>query len=505
MKKILGLFILFLSIISFRIVVKAEAFKATDFISGVFINRVGDDGVAHPFKGQYMIDEEGNIVYCIEPFAHFDDKVTDYSGTDNLISYGRLSASQIRKLELLTYYGYGYNNRTSSDWYVITQFLIWQTVSPNNEFYFTDTYGGNKITKYENEINELLNEVNNHDNVPDFIKNYTVNLNGKLDINELNSNDYEIVSNSYNSNLENGLHLENIVKDGKIVFRRKSNRFNNKIMIYDSSNNQDLIKPGNISNPEYTININVTKGDITLDILKDTSVYTVESNFKNTCYEIKTKDWVLVDKVCADDEMVYKTLELPYGKYVVKQVNYGIGFKPDTKTYDITIDKSNEHPKVTLENLLIRNTIEIIKYACKDKVCAYESGASFEVYDKLGNKVDTLVTNDLGYTKIVLGYGTYIVEQISGIDDYTLAESYQEKIVDEESEHKKELFNYYIEPFEPVPQEDIPEEDIPTEEIQEEIPIEHEVVELPPDTGVLGVDSTLVCFGIYALIKKIYR
>ncbi len=506
MKKILNLFILFLSLISIRIIVNAETFRATDLIEDIYISRV-HNGKDDPFYGQYIEDSKGNIVYCLEPYVNLVDDDPSYSEVGDVNNYTRLNKAQIRRISLLAYYGYGYNNRTSSDWYIVTQFLIWQTVEPDSDIYFTDTKGGNRITKFTTEISALEKDVENHDKKPSFVKDYTVNLNESLDINALNSNDYEIVSNSYDNDLSNGFHLSKVTKSGSIVFKKKSNHYQNKIAIYDSLANQDLLKPGNIDNDSYTININVTKGDITLDIQKDTSVYTVESDFSNTCYEIRTKSGDLVEKVCAQDEMIYKTLDLPYGDYVVKQVSFGIGYKEDTKTYDVTINKKNEHPKVTLENLLIRNTIEIIKYACRSNVCAYERGAAFAIIDKLGNNVDTIETSNLGYASITIGYGTYTVEQVATNEDYTLAESYQEKIVDETSEHKRTLYNYYKEPEpepepEPTPEPEPEPEPEPTPEPEPE-PTVDEIN--PPITGIVCYDPLIAGFALTLILKKIKR
>lgn len=522
MKKILNLFILFLSLFTISVVVKAATFHGTnDFMDGIFITRI-KDGVNHPFKGEFVLDNEGNIVYCLEPYVDMKQNQDVYDIVEDVDKYEGLSAEQLRRVELLIYYGYGYGNRTSDDWYIITQFMIWQTVEPKTEIYFTDTHEGEKIEKFTSEIAALDADVKAHDKKPSFAKSYTVNLHESLDISELNSNDYDIVSNSYGNDLSSGFHLDDATESGTIVFKKKSNRFEDKIVIYESLESQDVIKPGNIDSYEYTVNVNVTKGDITLDILKDTSVYTVEADFSNTCYEIRTKSGNLVEKVCATDEMTYKTLDLPYGDYVVKQVSFGVGFKPDNKTYDVTIKKKDEHPKVTLENLLIKNTIEIIKYACKNNVCAYESGAGFDIIDKLGNKVETIKTNDLGYASIVIGYGTYDVEQVSGIDNHTLAAKYQEKILDEETEHKRTLFNYYVEPEsepepkpepepgpepEPIPEPEPTPELEPTPEPEPEPDIEVEPVDeiLPPITGIICYDPTLVGFAILTVIRKMIR
>mgnify|MGYP003294878788 CR=1 FL=1 len=102
-------------------------------------------------------------------------------------------------------------------------------------------------------------------------------------------------------------------------------------------------------------------GDITLDIKNDYSVYTIESDFSNTCYEI-SKNNDIVDKICTSkDPIVYKTNDLPYGNYVVKQVSVGLGYKKDVNVYNVSIDNSNSHPKLVLYNYLLKNKIEIIK------------------------------------------------------------------------------------------------------------------------------------------------
>lgn len=151
----------------------------------------------------------------------------------------------------------------------------------------------------------------------------------------------------------------------------------------------------------------------------------------------------MVDSVCTGKEpLIYKTEALKYGEYIVIQRNHGIGYKEDTKIYKVVISEDNEHPYMILYNQLLKNRIEIVKYACLNQVCAYEKNAKFEVRDSLGNVVDYLKTNEKGESSIIVGYGSYFIKQIQGLEDYTLADDYKEKIVDEESPHKKELFNY---------------------------------------------------------------
>ena len=153
MKKILFIIFLFISIGR----VDALNFYEGDFITGEYINKV-DGNKTYYMTMQYIHDGNGNIVYCIEPFTKFYENY-NYQLTDPYLNY---DSNTLRRVELLSYYGYGYKNRTDIKWYVITQYLIWKSVS-NNDIYFTDKLNGRRIDKYQVEINELNNDVNGHD------------------------------------------------------------------------------------------------------------------------------------------------------------------------------------------------------------------------------------------------------------------------------------------------------------------------------------------------------
>lgn len=445
MKKVVYSLIILIS--SFFIIqnkVLAETFYEGDYISGEYINKV-IDGKTYYLTMQYIKDSKGNIVYCLEPFVKFIDGKAYTQYTGDLTGYKDLSAEQKRKISLIIYYGYGYGDRTSSKWYVVTQYLVWKEVNSNANIYFTNTLNGTKISKYTNEQKAILNDVNNHDIVPNFVKKYILNYKEDYIIQGLNK-DYEILNSdfSYGYNSSNNFVISEALNSGVIEVRKISNYYDNKVAIFDSTNSQDVIRPGNVINDTMKINVVVNKGDITLDIRNDNSVYTIESDFSNTCYEINKGD-VLIDSVCTNnEELIYKTDSLEYGEYTIKQVSVGIGYIEDKETYTVIINDNNRNASLILYNKLLKNDIQLVKYACKDDECSYEENALFEVYDRDNNLVDSLITNDNGYSYITLGYGSYKVKQIKGIDGYTLSESFTEKIVDESTLHYKELYNYYI-------------------------------------------------------------
>ena len=224
-------------------------------------------------------------------------------------------------------------------------------------------------------------------------------------------------------------------------------------------------------NQQYTINVFVNSGDITLDIRKDNSnVYTLDSDFSNTCYEISDGNEI-IDRVCTGTEgLVYKTDKLPYGEYFVKQVSSGKGYEQDNKEYKVIIDGNDN--TLVLNNSLIKNNIELVKYYCINEDCFYEENAIFNVFDNKNNLVGSITTNSDGYGKIEVGYGEYTIIQDYGLDNYTFVDQYTESIVDSSDKHFKELYNYYIEEipsdFENTLPEDNKDEVIPDSEVVEE-------------------------------------
>lgn len=439
-KRILFIFIILLSIN----IVKAEQFKKGEYIEGEYIKMVSKDTSKY-LTVQIIRDSNDNFVYCIEPFILVDENETNYTMYEkDLTNYNNLTEEQKRKVSLIAYYGYGYKDRMTKKWYAITQILIWRTVNPESEFYFTDTSNGNKIDKYTGHINEILTDVNRHDSPPTFIKDYIANYKEDLVIDNY-KDEYSIKTN-YDYSFSNGdLIINQIETNGTIEFE-KSNKRVRDVIIYESENSQDLMRAGNVINKKYIINVKVNSGTLTLDIRKDKSnIYTIESDFSNTCYEILNKE-TKVDQVCtSNNDLVYKTNQLPYGEYVIKQVNIGKGYESDLKEYHVTIDENNKETILVLDNKLIKNEIELVKYYCQKETCFFEENAIFNVYDTNNNLVDSIITDAQGYGSVEVGYGNYTIIQESGIKDYTFVSEYIENITNSNDKYYKELYNYYIE------------------------------------------------------------
>lgn len=468
-------------------ITKAETFYEGDYISGEYINKV-IDGKTYYMTLQYIKDNSGNIVYCLEPFVKFVDgkSYTEYTG--DLVGYDKLTNEQKRKISLIIYYGYGYGDRTDSKWYVVTQYLVWKTVDSNANIYFTKTLNGKKIDKYLDEQNIILNDVVWHDIVPEFVGNYVVDYGDNISFNGLNR-DYIIegINYYYEYDTNGYLTIKDVRDSSSFSVKKVSNYYSGDVVIYDSVNSQDVIRPGNVINNSMEMSIDVRKGDITLDIRDDDTVYTVESDFSDTCYDLY-KDNEIISSVCTDDQpIIYKTDYLKYGEYVIKQRSVGKGYIKDMNEYKVIIDENNKNPEIVLYNKLLRNNIEINKYYCIDNNCQYEEDAHFEVYDKNNKLVDTIITDNMGYGKSLLGYGSYNIKQVKGKENYTLNEEYWEKIVDEESSHYRILYDHYI-------------EEEKEEEVLGEIEVIPEIVDIP-DTKVDG-EVDFIFYKVFMLLMK---
>lgn len=485
MKKIMFIFALLISMLTISSV-KADTFQEAEYISGEYINKE-QNGKTYYLTVQFIKNEKGEIVYCLEPFKTFTSG-TGYSGSNfSYEYYTGLSSEIMRRIEKLAYYGYNYVGRTDPKWYAITQYLIWKTVDSSANIYFTNTLNGKRINKYEEEIAQIEADIKLNDTNPSFAgKSIEVNYKSDFVLEDINKvlKDYKVLHSDYKYEMENNkLSIKEFIKDGKIVLKRNHDYYNSTSYVFVHKESQMLFKPGNPRENEINVKFKVTKGDILLNVYGDDSIYTVESDFSNTCYGIYDVNDELIERVCTDRKMSYKTNSLAYGNYYIKQESVGIGYVKDNNIYKISIDKNNENVIVELKNKLIRNTLKLNKKYCKNEVCINEENSKFNVYDKNNNLVNTIITDSSGKATIELGYGNYTIEQVEGKEGYKLVDVFNDSIVDEESDHEHNLKNEWI---------------AVDEDVVEEVVADDNVV-LPPDTGLMDYRNNI----FLELVEKI--
>ena len=226
-------------------------FHLTDKIENVYITRYNSTNSRN--GAIYIIkDLSNNIVYCIEPFQpNLNSNL--YEGYYEDYSKFNLSKEQVDKINLISYYGYGYNNQIENKWYIITQALIWRELGLTT--YFTKDYHGEKVEMFNDEMNKIITNVNNHYIKPSFDGNYNISINKELILEDSNNvlDNYEIDTNDdiKISKIDNKLII-NAEEEGNYkikLIKRDKIKNNNKVLFYNSSS-QNVFLSGKFENIE---------------------------------------------------------------------------------------------------------------------------------------------------------------------------------------------------------------------------------------------------------------
>lgn len=432
-KKVWLLVFMFMLVID----VKALSFKGGDVINNVFVLKVKENGEKEYKKGQFIIDNEGDYVYCLEPFVKVNNNSLYNKYTDNFAKNLGLSDSLWEKINLISYYGYQYkddtHNHMDSKWYYITQMLIWQNVSPEARFYFTDTFKGNvNSTLFVNEIKEIYNLVNNHYKIPEFDvpDTYIGDTLSIIDRNEV------LKKYGGSENVEiNGNILTIKISDvnNKFTLRKGAN---NKAFIFVSTDSQNILKGKmdvpvianyNIKGLEVKGNIEVKKYGEGIDgdkISLEGVIFALYDENKNYIKEVST------DK---DGKAIFS--DLSKGKYFIKEISNDGKFVLDDNYYEVNL-KVNENNRIIdvfleLENKLKRGNLKIKKIDFDTKIPIKDTEFIIMKDEKIIYQGKTDINGIIELNDLV--YGIYKIKEVMASNGYALNGMIYEVKIDDEN------------------------------------------------------------------------
>lgn len=181
---------------------------------------------------------------------------------------------------------------------------------------------------------------------------------------------------------------------------------------------------GIIEKPVPTTSINKAaitwsgEGDIEI-VKKDSETGKL---LEGATFEIINEAGHSVERLTTDENGKLKTSKLPYGDYKIKEVQSPTGYHLDSSEFSVTISATNKVIQVERVNNPIKGSIELLKISSLDNTTTLE-GAVFEIYDSLGNLVDTQTSNSNGLLKFEnLRYGKYTIKEVQSPDGHTLLE-----------------------------------------------------------------------------------
>lgn len=417
--------------------VKALSFKGGDVINNVFVLKIKENGEKEYKKGQFIIDNEGDYVYCLEPFVKVNNNSSYNKYTDNFAKNLGLSDSLWEKINLITYYGYQYkddtHNHMDPKWYYITQMLIWQNVSPEARFYFTDTFKGNvNSTLFANEIKEIYNLVNNHYKIPEF------------DVPDTYIGDTLSIIDR-NGVLKNFAGSKNVKINGNILaieISDLSNKFtlkkgtNNKAFIFVSSDSQNVLK-GKMDVPviaNYDIKGLELKGNIKIKKYGE-AIDGDKISLEGVLFALfdENKNYIKETTTDKDGKAIFNNLSK--GKYFIKEVSNDGKFVLDDNYYEVTL-KVNENNRIIdvfleLENKLKRGNLKIKKIDFDTKIPIKDTEFIIMKDEKIIYQGRTNVDGIIELNDLV--YGIYKIKEVMASNGYLLNEMIYEVKIDDEN------------------------------------------------------------------------
>lgn len=429
-----------LLVFSFILRIEASTFKSGELINGVYVLKIDENGVKEYKKGRFIIDEDGNYVYCLEPFIRIKNGETYNKYEDDFAKNLGISEELWQKINLISYYGYEYkddtHNHSDPKWYYITQMLIWQNVSPNSRFYFTNTFEGEiNSTLFSSEIKEIYDLVNNHFVIPEFdipesFINDTITIIDKKGIlKNFKSNDVMINGNILTIKINSEDNLFTLTKSS-----------NTKGYIYVSDTSQNILK-GKMDIPvtaSYNIKGKFITGNIKLKKYGESfnQGEHKKNPLENITFTIYDENQNILKEEITNENGELTFTNLRPGKYFIKETKTNDNYILDDKMYEVNlgVNENNRVIDILLEldnylkkgNLIIRkidfdnNTpIKDTKFIImKDKEIIYEG-----------------LTNEEGILKVDnLPLGMYEIKEVVASTGYLLDEIIYEVKIEQENE-----------------------------------------------------------------------
>lgn len=351
MKKIIFLMtIICLFFINMNVDAMEVEFYEVEKIDGIYTKSVGRRDTHFQKSRFFRRKSDNKAAYCIEPFNSF---YPEYKYSD-IKDINDISDDILKKISLIAYYGYNYDNHTEDKWYAITQLLIWRETNKDSDFYFTDTLNGNKIDRFQDEINEINNLVNNHDKLPSFSnqtidikygENYIIDDNNIIDGFTSDNKDIVINNNKIDiSRLKPGKYTINF---SKILIDRGED-----ILFYFNENSQNLMTIGNTYIPSFTLNINIYNPRIKIEKYDKDDPSNSNLKLSQASFMFYDKDMNPIKEISLNSDCIAFIDNIDIGTYYIKEIKVGEGYKLNEEVFkiDISIDDYDKVLKVYNEH-----------------------------------------------------------------------------------------------------------------------------------------------------------
>ena len=397
----------------------------------VYYIHVDADGSNYSSYKLAMYYVDGKLAYCVEPGLMIYS--TQYAiGDWNVTS---LSPSQRLRIEQIGYYGYEYPGHQNVRYYMAAQELIWQAVRPISASWHTQPRGGGSVIDISAEKNEIERLIARSNTRPSFHRERINAVIGDevilTDTNNILS-DYSIYDNAGQDVSINGNQLKIKVnntgdKQIKLIISNYDNDVN---LVYYNTNSQKLAHT-RLSDPVTSVlDLHATAGNVTINKLdKDTKTSDPqgESTLEGAVYDVYNSNDELVTSITTNAEGKITSENLPsLGHYYLKERTPSEGYTLDETKYEFDMTMDNLYPTIKVYEKVIEREFDFTKVYANNKtgIMKPESNIKFGFYNNKNELVKEIKTNDDGFLKVVLPYGTYTVKQLTTTHNHEYVEDF---------------------------------------------------------------------------------
>ena len=440
MKKILKIILfIILTISNVNAITLDKIIETNEWIPNEFVNKVKGTHIKYQTMNFLRRKSDNDFVYCIEPGISINGNVSYNGYDDDYVNVTKFEKETWNRISKLAYYGYGYQDEnydhTDVKWYVITQFMIWQSVpSLYDEIYFTDKLNGKKIEKYITEMQEMETLISTHNILPEFNINKSYQVNSQINLIDKNNvlNKFNIINNDKNLIIDKKGNKIIITakKVGKyeINLEKKSNKFNRKRIIYINPKSQMVLYAGDLNNISHKFSIEFIGGNVSIEKYdRETNLNIPQHNasFEGAIYGIYNEHGEKIDELKTDKtgKAISNYLN-QYGKFYLMEEKAPTGYKLSDEKYYFEIDENNLNPSIKVYDDIIRGKIKIIKNDYDTNSCIPQGQAQLEntefvIINDLNKIVDKIkINNDCFALSKLLPYGQYKIKELKPAQGY---------------------------------------------------------------------------------------
>lgn len=378
-------------------------------------------------KNTYMYEMKnkttGEYVYCLEPGVMLYDGY--YANASNTI----LSNDDWKYVNLIAYYGYGYQDRTELKWYIATQYMIWNYIlRDKGKIYFVNEQN-EKIDLYLEEMDAIEKDILHDQLLPSFAlkDNYQINATSKLN-ESMTLIDTNYVLDEYNILVSYPEETDIIIHDNEITFTFHHNSINaiifqrkmdnlGLVKVYTKNGSQTVFSRGVVS--KNTGNYEVYVENPSLNLIKKGNGILSVSGAKYGIYDASSD--FCFGTIITDEHGFAQMTDLYPGSYYLKEIEAPYGYLLNEEPVYFEIE--DQDVTLEIEEKAIEKKIMIEKYLeTKENLYIAEENAKFVVYNSSQEPIFEGTTNELGKLEFTLPYDTYKLVQIEGKTGFQLVE-----------------------------------------------------------------------------------